>query len=263
MDDVLAKIIATKRLEIKAAKARSSESAQLAEAGAAAPPRGFVRRIEQVIKQQGVAVIAEIKKASPSKGLLRDPFAPADIARSYEQAGAACLSVLTDHDYFQGEASHLAEARSAVALPALRKDFVIDPYQVAQSRVLGADCILLIVSALEQPALLELADLARQLNMDVLIEVHDEAELARSIDVPGALIGINNRNLRTFQTDLAVSIRLARQVPSSRRLVSESGIATRADLDQLENAGIHAFLVGETFMRATDPGTALATLLAR
>ena len=263
MDDVLARIIATKRIEIATAKASCGESAQLTLARAAPPVRGFIRRIEQLIEQRGVAVIAEIKKASPSKGLLRDPFVPGEIAQSYERAGAACLSVLTDHDYFQGEAAHLAEARDAVSLPALRKDFIIDPYQVAQSRVLGADCILLIVSALEQSVLLELAACAGELSIDVLIEVHDEAELARALEVSNALIGINNRNLRTFQTDLAVSVSLARQVPSSRRLVSESGIATRADLDQLEGAGIHAFLVGETFMRAADPGTALRTLMAR
>jgi indole-3-glycerol phosphate synthase len=263
MDDVLARIISTKQLEIKAARAVSSEAAQLVLARNATPARGFMRRLEQVIDQHGVAVIAEIKKASPSKGLLRETFVPAEIAQSYQRAGAACLSVLTDHDYFQGEAAHLAQARDAVPLPALRKDFIIETYQVVQSRVLGADCILLIVSALEQPALLELAATARELGMDVLIEVHDAAELRRALDVSDALIGINNRNLRTFKTDIAVSLALAREVPASRRLVSESGIATRADVDLLESAGIHAFLVGETFMRAPDPGNALKTLLAR
>ncbi len=263
MDDVLARIIDTKKIEIAAAKACNSEAVLLDQARALAPARGFVRCLEQNIDLHGLAVIAEIKKASPSKGLLRDPFVPAEIAVSYQRAGAACLSVLTDHDYFQGEAAHLAEARAAVPLAALRKDFIIDAYQVVQSRVLGADCILLIVAALEQPALLHLAACAGELGMDVLIEVHDAGELARALEVGNALIGINNRNLRTFHTDIAVSIALAREVPASRRLVSESGIATRADLDRLEGAGIHAFLVGEAFMRASDPGTALKTLLAR
>jgi indole-3-glycerol phosphate synthase len=263
MDDVLARIIDTKKIEIAAAKADNSEAVLLDQVRALAPARGFARCLEQNIDLHGLAVIAEIKKASPSKGLLRDPFVPAEIAVSYQRAGAACLSVLTDHDYFQGEAEHLGEARAAVPLAALRKDFIIDAYQVVQSRVLGADCILLIVAALEQPALVHLAACAGELGMDVLIEVHDERELARALEVDDALIGINNRNLRTFHTDIALSIALAREVPASRRLVSESGIATRADLDRLEAAGIHAFLVGEALMRAADPGTALKALLAR
>jgi len=261
MSDVLAQIIARKREEIEAAKLRASESALYFKARSQSKPRGFMRRLQAVIAVEGLAVIAEIKKASPSKGLLRDPFVPAHIANSYAQGGAACLSVLTDQDFFMGEAGHLKEARDAVLLPALRKDFILEPYQVVQSRAFGADCILLIVAALEQTQMMELAQCARELAMDVLVEVHDEAELARALDVEGAMLGINNRNLRTFVTDIGVTTRLVTKVPANRLVVSESGIGSRADLDVLEGAGVHAFLVGETFMRAADPGAALQALI--
>jgi len=208
-------------------------------------------------------VIAEVKKASPSKGVMRPDFRPAEIARSYEAGGAACLSVLTDVDFFQGADAYLQEARSACSLPVLRKDFTIDPYQVYEARVLGADCILLIVAALGDAALVELSELAAELDMDVLVEVHDGEELERALATPARLIGINNRNLRTFATTLDTTLELRSRVPAQRLLVTESGIVTREDVARMRGADVHAFLVGETFMRAEDPGAELRRLFSK
>ncbi|CAG0910822.1 unnamed protein product [Cyprideis torosa] len=206
------------------------------------------------------AVIAEVKKASPSKGLLRDPFQPAEIAASYEAGGAACLSVLTDRDFFQGSEEYLQQARAACNLPVIRKDFIIDPYQVYEARTIGADCILLIAAALDDTQLRELADLAHELGMDVLLEVHDSEEMARAVASGLKMIGVNNRNLRTFETSLQTTLDLQVQVPEGSLLVTESGIHTAADVALMREAGINAFLVGEAFMRAADPGAALKAL---
>jgi indole-3-glycerol phosphate synthase len=205
-------------------------------------------------------VIAEVKKASPSKGVMRADFRPAEIARSYAAGGAACLSVLTDVDFFQGADAYLQAARGACALPVLRKDFTIDAYQVYEARALGADAILLIVAALGDAALLELSELARELDLDVLVEVHDGDELERALATPARLIGINNRNLRTFATTLDTTLQLRERVPADRLVVTESGIVTRADVARMRAAGVDAFLIGETFMRAADPGSELARL---
>lgn len=222
--------------------------------------RGFVDALEARIDAGQAAVIAEIKKASPSKGVIRPDFDPAAIARSYELGGAACLSVLTDVDFFQGADAYLQQARAACSLPVLRKDFVIDPYQVFEARALGADCILLIAAALNDAELTELSLLAAELDLDVLLEVHNESEMRRAIDVPAPLIGVNNRDLRSFTVSLDTTLRLQPMLQDGRLLVTESGIATSADVALMRSHGIHAFLVGETFMRAPDPGTALAQL---
>src|SRR6185369_12216131 len=236
---------------------------ELAARVADAPPtRAFAAALESKIEEGLPAVIAEIKKASPSKGVMRADFDPAAIARSYAANGAACLSVLTDSDFFQGSEAFLAAARDACALPVLRKDFVLDPYQVYEARAIGADCILLIVAALGDAALLELALLAAELDLDVLVEVHDEEELERALAIPAPLIGVNNRDLRTFETSIDTSVRLAAQIPYDRLLVTESGIRTPDDVARLRADGIEVFLVGEAFMRATDPGAALARLFA-
>ncbi|MDQ2694255.1 MAG: indole-3-glycerol phosphate synthase TrpC [Pseudomonadota bacterium] len=223
-------------------------------------PRGFQAALEARIGAGQPAVIAELKKASPSKGLLREPFLPAQIARSYAGHGAACLSVLTDRDFFQGGDQDLIEARSACPLPVLRKDFVIDPYQIYEARLLGADCILLIVAALGDPLLRELAQLAVELDLDVLVEVHDAAELERALVLDLPLIGINNRDLRTFHTSLDTTLNLLGRIPAGRRVVTESGIHTPADVARMRANGVHAFLVGEAFMRAAEPGVKLAGL---
>jgi indole-3-glycerol phosphate synthase len=223
-------------------------------------PRGFLERLQDKLQVGQVAVIAEIKKASPSKGLLRDPFVPAQIAGSYAAFGAACLSVLTDQDFFQGSEAHLREARAACALPVLRKDFIIDPYQVYEARVIGADCILLIVAALGDALLRDLAQLALHLDMDVLVEVHDEVELERALDLRLPLIGINNRDLRSFETRLDTTLRLLKDVPEDCIVVTESGIHTVEEVAMLREHGVHAFLVGEVFMRAAEPGEKLAEL---
>ena len=229
-------------------------------AEAAPPPRDFLGALRARIGRGEPAVIAEIKKASPSKGVLREDLDPAAVAAGYERGGAAALSVLTDRDFFQGSERNLELARAACSLPVLRKDFIIDPYQVYEARAIGADCILLIVAALGDAMLRELAGLAGHLGMDALVEVHDAEELERALALEVPLIGINNRDLRTFRTDIATTLELAPRVPDDRLVVTESGIHTREDVARLREAGIHAFLVGEAFMRADDPGARLAEL---
>jgi indole-3-glycerol phosphate synthase len=263
MTDILHRILARKREEIAERSARLPLRELVAVTADLPDTRGFAAAVEARIEEGEAAVIAEIKKASPSKGVMRADFDPAAIARSYEAGGATCLSVLTDADFFQGHEDYLRQARSACSLPVLRKDFTIDPYQVHEARVIGADCILLIVAALDDDALLELALLAAELDLDVLVEVHDADELERALAVPAPLIGVNNRNLRTFEVSLETSLDLRRRLHDGRVLVSESGIATADDVARLRAAGIHAFLVGETFMRAEQPGEALAQLFAR
>lgn len=262
MSDILSTIVRRKGEEILARAASVSLADLRARADDAAPCRGFADAMQARIAAGGAAVIAEVKKASPSRGVIRADFQPAQIARSYEQGGAACLSVLTDVDFFQGADAYLREARAACALPVLRKDFTIDPYQVVEARVLGADCILLIVAALEDQALAELSGLAMELGMDVLVEVHDIDELERALQVPVPLVGINNRNLRSFEVSLETTLAMKDAVPSDRLLVTESGIHTREDVQRMRDAGVHAFLVGEAFMRAPEPGTELARLFA-
>ena len=229
----------------------------------ASPVRGFSAALEARIGAGEVGVIAEIKKASPSKGILREDFRPAEIARSYERVGAACVSVLTDVDFFQGADAYLQGVRAACGLPVIRKDFIIDPYQVYEARVIGADCILLIVACLADAQLRELNDLAHQLGMDVLIEVHDADELSRALRVSNRLIGINNRNLRTFDVNLDTTLDLLATIPGDRRVVTESGIHFREDVRRMRDRGVSAFLVGEAFMRAEDPGEKLAELFFR
>jgi indole-3-glycerol phosphate synthase len=262
MSDVLAAILARKVEEV-AQRSRARPLAELRSiASDQAPARGFATAIQRRLDAGEAAVIAEVKKASPSKGLIRKDFDPAAIARSYEAGGAACLSVLTDIDFFQGSDAYLADARGACTLPVLRKDFVIDPYQVHEARAIGADCILLIVAALDDGPLVELSNLAMELGMDALVEVHDIDELERALQTGCALVGVNNRNLRTFDVSLETTLALKDAVPRDRILVTESGIATRADVARMRAAGIDAFLVGESFMRAADPGAALRELFA-
>jgi len=260
MSDILQRILARKREEIDARRARVSEKALIARLHGAPRLRGFVDALRRRVDAGDAAVIAEVKKASPSKGVMRADFHPAAIAASYAAGGAACLSVLTDVDFFQGADEHLQQARDACALPALRKDFTIDAYQVYEARALGADCILLIVAALDDARLHELARLAAALGMDVLVEVHDAAELERALQTDALLIGINNRNLRTFETRLDTTLDLRARVPDERLLVTESGIHAPADVARMRAAGVHAFLVGEAFMRAPDPGAELRRL---
>jgi indole-3-glycerol phosphate synthase len=258
--DILQKILARKAEEI-AERARRTPLAQLKQQLAHAPAlRGFVRAIRNRLAAGQPAVIAEIKKASPSKGLLRADFDPAAIARSYERHGATCLSVLTDADFFQGSEAYLQQARGACALPVLRKDFTVDAYQVCEARVIGADAILLIVAALDDARLRELAALAAELGMDVLVEVHDARELERALALPVPLIGINNRDLRTFRTTLTTTLDLLDKIPRDRVVVTESGIHAPCDVAQMRGRGVNAFLVGEAFMRADDPGMKLQEL---
>ncbi|MCK7594523.1 indole-3-glycerol phosphate synthase TrpC [Pseudomarimonas salicorniae] len=260
MSDILNTIIARKHDEVTARRSVWSMAELRARAAAAPPCRGFARALRQRVDAGTAGVIAEIKKASPSKGVIRADFHPDEIARSYERGGATCLSVLTDIDFFQGSDDYLKEARAACALPALRKDFLVDAWQVYESRTLGADCVLLIVAALGDGQLEEYAGLAAELGMDVLVEVHDEHELQRALRVPAPLLGINNRSLRTFEVSLDTTLRLREAVPGDRLLVTESGIHTPDDVRRMRGNGVHAFLVGEAFMRAPDPGTELARL---
>lgn len=258
--DILQKILNTKQQEITERSTQLS-LAQLKELAATADPvRGFLHAMQTKIQAGQAAVIAEIKKASPSKGIIRADFDPPTIAQSYAQAGAACLSVLTDAQYFQGHEDYLKAARAACALPVIRKDFIIDPYQIYEARAIGADCILLIVSALNDQQLNQLYAVAIDLGMDVLIEVHDRAELLRTLSLNAPLIGINNRNLRTFVTSLNTTLDLLAEVPTNTLLVTESGIHTQADVQLMREHQVNAFLVGEAFMRAADPGAELAQL---
>ncbi len=260
MSDILQKILAVKREEVAAAQARKALAALHAEALQQSPPRDFVGAIRAKVSLGKTAVIAEIKKASPSKGVIRADFRPGEIARSYAAHGAACLSVLTDRQFFQGAPECLQEARAACALPVLRKDFIVDEYQVVEARAMGADCILLIVAALELPQLLELEALAHELGMAVLVEVHDAAELDVALHLKTPLVGINNRNLRTFEVSLQVTLDLLARIPPGRIVVTESGIIAPSDVAIMQANDVKAFLVGEAFMRADDPGIALSAL---
>jgi indole-3-glycerol phosphate synthase len=258
--DILRKICHRKVEEV-AARAERRPLAELEARLVEAPPvRGFAAALESRVTAGQPGVIAEIKRASPSRGLLREDFRPGEIAASYERGGAACLSVLTDVDFFQGCDADLKEARAACTLPVIRKDFIIDPYQVYEARVLGADCVLLIAACLDDIRLRDLSALAHWLGMDVLMEVHDAAELQRALAIPGRLVGINNRNLRTFQVNLETTLDLLGAVPADRLLVTESGILGAGTVALMRNQGVHAFLVGEALMRAPDPGTELARL---
>jgi indole-3-glycerol phosphate synthase len=254
---ILEKILKVKRAELAASRERLPQSKVEQLARAAAPPRDFIGAIRKKLSTGMPAVIAEIKRASPSKGLLRAEFDPAQIAMSYEAGAAACISVLTDKEFFQGAPDHLIAARAACALPILRKDFVIEPYQVYESRAMGADCILLIVACLSDAEMTDLETLARKLGMAVLVEVHDSAELERASSLNTPLLGINNRNLRTFETRLETTLDLMPRVSASRIVVAESGIGSKADVVRLRAGGINAFLVGESFMRTRDPGNTL------
>jgi indole-3-glycerol phosphate synthase len=262
MNDILQQILRRKTEEVRARSGSISLTRVRSVAADADAPRGFGEAIEKALQQRRPAVIAEIKKASPSRGVIRADFDPVTIAQSYEAGGATCLSVLTDVDFFQGSDAFLQAARAACALPVLRKDFVIDAYQIYEARALGADCILLIVAALGDPALSELADLALELGMDVLVEAHDAEEVERALQTSATLIGINNRNLRTFETSLDTTLNLKSRVDAERVLVTESGIHTRTDVQRMRSAGVQAFLVGEVFMRAADPGAELRALFA-
>ena len=253
---ILDEIIAKKRSEVDSLKRKAPINSLEADAREMPVPRGFINALGDC----DPAVIAEIKKASPSKGVIREEFDPSSIARSYECHGAACLSVLTDESFFQGSVAALLAARDETRLPVLRKDFIVDEYQIFETRVLPADCVLLIVAALERKQLASFHEIALELGLDVLVEVHNESELEQALLVKARLIGINNRDLKTFRTDLAVTERLAPHIPSPIQVVSESGIHARSDVDRLRACGVHAFLVGEAFMRAPNPGVAMSAI---
>ena len=262
MSDILNKIVAVKREEVAEGLKRKSLQAMRADAESRVLTRDFLGAMRAKIAAGQSAVIAEIKKASPSKGVLRQEFIPADIAQSYAQEGAACLSVLTDQQFFQGSNDFLKQARASCDLPALRKDFMVDAYQVYESRVIGADCILLIAACLDDAQMADLEAVARSLDMAVLVEVHDRVELDRALKLKTPLVGINNRNLRSFEVSLETTLDLVHAVPADRLLVTESGIVSPEDVKRMRDAQVHAFLVGEAFMRAADPGLALSTLFA-
>ncbi len=258
---ILDEILAHKRVEVAERRSRTPRSTLDARIQDAATPRGFASTLADAAKR-GAGVIAEIKKASPSKGVIRERFDPPAIARSYAAGGAACLSVLTDERYFQGSDAYLEQVRVAVELPLLRKDFIVDEYQIFEARALGADCVLLIVSALDVMQLTVFSQCARNLGLDVLIEVHDAAELEAALSLGPDMVGINNRNLKTFETSLDTTLDLLAQVPDGVLVVTESGIHNRADVERMLSHGVHAFLIGEAFMRAEDPGAALQGLFA-
>lgn len=262
MSDILDKIITVKREEVAALVQQKPLAAMRADAESRVLTRDFVGAMRSKIASGKPAVIAEVKKASPSKGVLRSDFIPADIAQSYAEYGAACLSVLTDKQFFQGSIEYFKQARASCSLPALRKDFMIDAYQIYESRVMGADCILLIAACLDDAQMKDMEALAMALDMAVLVEVHDAAELERSLKLKTPLIGINNRNLKTFDVSLGTTLSLLGRVPEGRIVVTESGISTAADVKQMRDAKVNAFLVGEAFMRAEDPGVALAALFS-
>jgi indole-3-glycerol phosphate synthase len=260
--DILEKIVEVKRQEVQAALKRKSLAMMRADAESRLLTRDFEGALRRKISAGEAAVIAEVKKASPSKGVLRADFIPADIAQSYAEHGAACLSVLTDRQFFQGEPDFLKQARASCDLPVLRKEFMIDPYQVYEARAMGADCILLIAACLDDAQMRDLEAIALGLNMAVLVEVHDAAELERALRLKTPLLGINNRNLKTFEVSLQTTLDLKARVPAERLLITESGIASTQDVQLMRRAGVHAFLVGEAFMRAPEPGQVLAELFA-
>jgi indole-3-glycerol phosphate synthase len=260
MSDILKKIVAVKHEEIAEGLRKKSLVAMRADAESRVLTRDFEGALRAKIAAGQAAVIAEIKKASPSKGVLREDFIPADIAQSYAEHGAACLSVLTDKQFFQGSVDYLKQARASCQLPVLRKDFMVDPYQVYEARAMGADCILLIAACLDDAQMADLEAVAHGLGMAVLVEVHDEPELHRALKLKTALLGINNRNLRTFEVSLDTTLGMLPTVPADKLLITESGILSRADVERMRAAQVHAFLVGEAFMRAPDPGAALADL---
>jgi len=262
MSDILNQIVAVKRQEVAAALQRKPLAEMRADAESRVLTRDFLGAMRECIAAGRAAVIAEIKKASPSKGVLRADFEPADIAQTYAEHGAACLSVLTDQQFFQGRIDYLKQARASCPLPVLRKDFIVDAYQVYESRAIGADAILLIAACLDDAEMRDFEAIARSLDMAVLVEVHDAAELGRALQLKTPLIGVNNRNLKTFEVSLDTTLTLRRDIPSDRLLVSESGIQSRDDVLRLAAAGVNAFLVGESFMRADDPGLALAQMFA-
>jgi indole-3-glycerol phosphate synthase len=262
MSDILNKIVEVKREEIAAAQKRVPLSAMRADAESRVLTRDFEGALRRKIAAGQSAVIAEIKKASPSKGVLRADFIPADIAQSYAEAGAACLSVLTDRQFFQGQVDYLKQARASCDLPVLRKDFMVDAYQIYESRAIGADCVLLIAACLDDAQMADMEAIARGLDMAVLVEVHDRAELDRALKLRTPMVGINNRNLHTFEVSLDTTLAMLGEMPADRLLVTESGILARADVQKMRAAGVHAFLVGEAFMRAEDPGEALSALFS-